>query len=231
MRVGMVAEVKPGERRCALTPAGARGLTAAGHEVVVEAGAGAGSGFPDSAYSSAGAALAADASGVWDTAELLLKVKEPIASEYENLRTHQVLFTYLHLAADRPLTNALIASGTTAIAYETIEDSTGGLPLLAPMSEIAGRLAAQAAAYFLQDPLGGRGLLIGGVPGVPPARVTVLGGGVAGTHAARIACGMGAQVTILDLSLTKLRQLEELFDLAGHAAGIAGPGSPGRYRH
>ena len=212
MLVGLVAEIKPNERRCALTPAGTRELAAAGHEVLVQAGAGDGSGFTDAEYAQAGARLAPDAATVWAAAELLLKVKEPIASEYEHLRAGQTLFTYLHLAADRPLTEALVASGTTAVAYETIEDAEGRLPLLAPMSEIAGRLAAQAGAYFLQDPLGGRGLLMGGVPGVAPARVTVLGGGVVGTHAARIACGMGADVTILDRSLPRLRELDELFE-------------------
>jgi alanine dehydrogenase len=210
--VGLVAELKPGERRCALTPAGARELAAAGHDVLVQAGAGDGSGFTDAKYTQAGARLAPDAATVWASADLLLKVKEPITREYEHLRAGQTLFTYLHLAADRPLTEALVDSGTTAVAYETIEDRDGRLPLLAPMSEIAGRLAAQAGAYFLQDPLGGRGVLIGGVPGVAPARVTVLGGGVVGTHAARVACGMGADVTILDRSLPRLRELDELFE-------------------
>ena len=212
MLVGLVTEIKPGERRCALTPAGVRELVAAGHDVLVQAGAGDGSGFSEADYASAGAELAPDAASVWGTADLLLKVKEPIAPEYAHLRPGQVLFTYLHLAADPALTDALVASGTTALAYETIEDADGRLPLLAPMSEIAGRLAAQAGAYFLQDPLGGRGILMGGVPGVAPARVTVLGGGVVGTHAARVACGMGAEVTSLDRSLRRLRELDELFD-------------------
>jgi alanine dehydrogenase len=212
VRVGLVTEIKPGERRCALTPSGARELSSDGHDVLVQAGAGDGSGFSDPEYADAGARLCRDARSVWQAADLLLKVKEPIAVEYGHLRAEQVLFTYLHLAADRPLTEALVASGTTAVAYETVEDADGRLPLLAPMSEIAGRLAAQAGATFLQAPLGGRGLLIGGVPGVPPARVTVLGGGVVGTHAARVACGMGAEVTILDSSLGRLRQLDELFD-------------------
>jgi alanine dehydrogenase len=212
MLVGLVTEIKPAERRCALTPDGALELTAAGHEVLVQSGAGEGSGFPDSAYVSAGAQLAPDAGTVWAQADLLLKVKEPIASEYAHLRAGQVLFTYLHLAADRPLTEALVASGTTAVAYETIEDADGRLPLLAPMSEIAGRLAAQAAASFLQAPVGGPGILIGGAPGVAPARITVLGGGVVGTHAARVACGMGAEVTILERSLPRIRELEAHFD-------------------
>jgi alanine dehydrogenase len=212
MVVGLVSEIKPGERRCALTPAGAQDLTRAGHEVLVQAGAGDGAGFRDVDYLQAGAQIVAEAASVWGTADLLLKVKEPIAAEYGYLRADQVLFTYLHLAADRALTAALVEAGTTAVAYETTEDPEGRLPLLAPMSEIAGRLAAQAAAYFLQDPLGGRGLLMGGVPGVGPARVTVLGGGVVGTHAARVACGMGADVTILDRSLQRLRELDELFE-------------------
>jgi len=212
MVVGLVSEIKPGERRCALTPAGAHELTQAGHEVLVQAGAGDGAGFGDGDYLQAGAQIAAEAASVWETADLLLKVKEPIAEEYVNLNAEQVLFTYLHLAADRALTDALVESRTTAVAYETIEDADGRLPLLAPMSEIAGRLAAQAAAYFLQEPLGGRGLLMGGVSGVAPARVTVLGGGVVGTHAARVACGMGADVTILDRSLRRLRELDEHFE-------------------
>jgi alanine dehydrogenase len=212
MLVGVVSEIKPAERRVALTPSGAHELVGAGHDVVIQSGAGDGAGFGDGDYREADAQIAPDAHAVWSTAELLLKVKEPIAPEYDHLRGDQVLFTYLHLAADRALTDALVESGTTAVAYETIEDTDGRLPLLAPMSEIAGRLAAQAAAYFLQDPLGGRGVLIGGVPGVAPARVTVLGGGVVGTHAARVACGMGADVTILDRSLLRLRELDELFE-------------------
>jgi alanine dehydrogenase len=215
MRVGLVTEVKPGERRCALTPAGSAELVRDGHEVVAQRGAGEGSGFDDGDFLRAGAELADDADEVWQQADLLLKVKEPVAAEYRHLHDGQIVFTYLHLAADRPLTEALIESGTTALAYETIVDATGHLPLLAPMSEIAGRLAAQAAASFLLDPAGGRGLLIGGVPGVAPARVTVLGGGVVGVQAARVACGMGADVTILDRSLPRLRQLDDLF--AGRA--------------
>ena len=212
MRIGLVTEIKPGERRCALTPAGAREITADGHRVLVQAGAGAGSGFPDGDYAASGASVIDDPVTIWDQADLLLKVKEPVAEEYELLNPDQILFTYLHLAADRPLTEALIASGTTAVAYETVEDADGRLPLLAPMSEVAGRLAGQAGAYFLQEPFGGRGMLMGGVPGVAPARVTVLGGGVVGTQAARVACGMGAEVTILDRSLKRLRELDELFD-------------------
>jgi alanine dehydrogenase len=212
MIIGVVTEIKQAERRCALTPAGAQELTTAGHDVLLQSGAGDGAGFTDGDYTRAGARIVPHAASVWEAADLLLKVKEPIAPEYDHLRSDQILFTYLHLAADRDLTAALLESGTTAVAYETVEDADGRLPLLAPMSEIAGKLAAQAAAYFLQDPLGGRGVLIGGVPGVAPALVTVLGGGVVGTHAARVACGMGADVTILDRSLRRLRELDELFE-------------------
>ncbi|MBV9804661.1 MAG: alanine dehydrogenase [Solirubrobacterales bacterium] len=211
MRVGVVKETKVAERRVALTPAGARELTAAGHQVLVEQGAGEGSGCSDLAYEAAGARLIERAPDVWAESELLLKVKEPVPDEYGLVHDRLTLFTYLHLAPNRPLTEALLRSGATAIAYETIEDSHGGLPLLAPMSEIAGRLAAQAGAYYLQAPFGGPGVLIGGVPGVAPARVVVIGGGVVGTHAARIAVGMEAEVTILERSLERLRVLDEQF--------------------
>jgi alanine dehydrogenase len=212
MRVGVVKELKPGEQRVALTPAAARELAGDGHEVLVEAGAGAGSGLPDAAYESAGATLVADAEDVWRRSDLLLKVKEPVAVEYGRLHEDLILFTYLHLAANLPLIDALMQSGVTAIAYETVEDDRGTLPLLAPMSEIAGRLAAQAGAFFLQGSMGGPGILIGGAPGVPAARVLVLGGGVVGTHAARVASGMGAQVTILETSLARIRELEAHFE-------------------
>jgi alanine dehydrogenase len=208
----VVTEIKPGERRCALTPSGAEELARDGHRVLAQRGVGEGSGFSDAEYARAGAVLIESADEVWAQADLLIKVKEPVGAEYGRLRAGQILFTYLHLAADRALTDALVASGTTAVAYETVEDRNGRLPLLAPMSEIAGRLAAQATAAFLLDPVGGRGVLIGGVPGVAPARVTVLGGGVVGVHAARVASGMGADVTILDRSLPRLRELDELFD-------------------
>jgi alanine dehydrogenase len=211
MNVGVVTEIKPAEQRVALTPAGARELVADGHQVLVQCGAGDGSGFADAAYAAAGATIGSQAE-VWERSDLLVKVKEPIAEEYGFLRRDQVLFTYLHLAADRALTDALVSAGTCAIAYETVEDAEHRLPLLAPMSEIAGRLAALAGAFHLQGPHGGRGLLIGGAPGVAPARVLVLGGGTAGTHAARAAVGMGAQVTILERSLARIRQLEEFFD-------------------
>ena len=212
MQIGVVKEIKPAERRVALTPAGAHELVAAGHQVRVERGAGIGARFDDAAYQLAGAQIIAQAAEVWSTSELLLKVKEPIEPEYSLLHDQLTLFTYLHLAPNRPLTEALLKAGTSAIAYETVEDARGRLPLLAPMSEVAGRLAAQAGAYFLQAPLGGPGTLIGGVPGVAPANVLVIGGGVVGTHAARVAAGMGAEVTILERSIDRLVELEQLFD-------------------
>ncbi|MDO8210451.1 alanine dehydrogenase [Conexibacter sp. CPCC 206217] len=212
MRVGVVKEIKPSERRVALTPAGAAELAGAGHDVLVQAGAGVGSGFPDDAYAAAGATLVEGAETVWGDAELIVKVKEPIASEYPLLSEDTALFTYLHLAAEPALTDALVAARTTAIAYETVTETDGSLPLLAPMSEVAGRLAGQAGAYFLQHPLGGRGVLIGGAPGVAPARVVVIGGGVVGFNAARVAAGMGAEVTILERSPRRLRELEDRFD-------------------
>src|SRR6266542_4262667 len=194
MKIGVVKEIKSDEYRVALTPAGARELVQRGHEVVVEAAAGDGSSFADSTYEAAGARIAT-VDEVWAESELLLKVKEPVKAEYDRLRDGLVLFTYLHIAADEPLTRALVESGITAVAYETVETDAGGLPLLAPMSEIAGRLAAQAGAYFLEKPLGGRGLLLGGVPGVAPGRVVVLGGGIVGYNAAVSALGLGAKVT------------------------------------
>ncbi len=209
MRVGVVKEIKPDEYRVALTPAGARELGQRGHEVLVESGAGTGSSFTDDDYARVGATMAS-VDDVWETADLLLKVKEPIASEYGRLREGQVLFTYLHLAADEPLTRALVESGTTAIAYETVETDDRELPLLAPMSEVAGRLSAQAGAYFLEKPVGGRGLLLGGVAGVPPGKVVVIGGGMVGYNAAVIALGLGAHVRILDRSVARLRYLEEI---------------------
>ena len=212
MRVGVVTEIKPAEKRVALTPAGAAELVGAGHEVWVQAGAGVGSGFADDAYATAGAKLIDDAATVWGDSELIVKVKEPIASEYPHLSEDTALFTYLHLAAEPALTDALVAAKTTGIAYETVTETDGSLPLLAPMSEVAGRLAGQAGAYFLQHPLGGRGVLIGGVPGVAPARVVVIGGGVVGFNAARVAAGMGAEVTILERSPKRLRELEDRFD-------------------
>ena len=209
MKVGVVKEIKSDEYRIALTPAGARELVQRGHEVLVEAGAGGGSSFPDDAYESVGARLG-DAASVWAQSELLLKVKEPLASEYPLLREGLVLFTYLHLAASDELTRALAESGAACVAYETVETDNHALPLLAPMSEIAGRLAAQAGAYFLEKPLGGRGLLLGGVPGVAPGRVLVIGGGIVGYNAAVIALGLGANVTILERSIDRMRHLDEI---------------------
>jgi alanine dehydrogenase len=207
--VGVVRERKQDEYRVALTPAGARELRQRGHDVLVEEGAGLGSAFPDSDYERVGARLTS-VEDVWAASDLLLKVKEPIPEEYDRLRDGLVLFTYLHLAADEPLTRALLESGATCIAYETVATDDGQLPLLAPMSEVAGRLAAQAGAYFLEKPPGGRGLLLGGVAGVPPGRVVIIGGGMVGYNAAVIALGLGAQVRILDRSVDRLRHLEEI---------------------
>jgi alanine dehydrogenase len=208
MRIGVAREIKPDEYRVALTPAGALELINRGHEVAVETGAGIGSAFPDEAYQRVGAELTS-VDEIWERSEMVLKVKEPIASEYGRLREGLILFTYLHIAADEPLTHALLDSGITAVAYETVE-VRGTLPLLAPMSEVAGRLASQAGAYFLEKPLGGRGLLLGGVPGVAPGRVVIVGGGVVGYNAAVIALGLGAQVTILERSIDRMRHLEEI---------------------
>jgi alanine dehydrogenase len=211
MRVGVVREVKSDEYRVALTPAGARELTERGHDVIVEAGAGAGSSFPDEAYLAAGASLA-PVEEVWARAELLLKVKEPLPEEYALIRPEHVLFTYLHLAADARLTRALVDSGATCVAYETVQTADGRLPLLAPMSEVAGRLATQMGAWALEKSQGGRGILLGGVPGVPPARVLVLGGGIVGYNAALIAVGMQADVWVLDKSVERMRDLEMMLD-------------------
>jgi alanine dehydrogenase len=209
VRIGVAKEVKPDEYRVALTPAATLELINRGHEVMVEGGAGAGSAFADETYQRVGARIGSTEE-VWESADLLLKVKEPVPAEFRRLRNGLVLFTYLHLAADEPLTRALVESGITAVAYETVETPSGSLPLLAPMSEIAGRLAAQAGAYFLEKPFGGRGLLLGGVPGVAPGRVVVIGGGIVGYNAAIIAIGLGAQVTILERSIDRMRHLEEI---------------------
>ena len=209
MKVGVVKEIKSDEYRVALTPAGARELVERGHDVLVERGAGDGSSFRDDAYEAVGATLGS-ADEVWGDAELLLKVKEPLPSEYPLLRDGLVLFTYLHLAASEELTRALAESGAACVAYETVETNNHALPLLAPMSEIAGRLSAQAGAYFLEKPLGGRGLLLGGVPGVAPGRVLVIGGGIVGYNAAVIALGLGANVTILERSIDRMRHLDEI---------------------
>jgi alanine dehydrogenase len=209
LKIGVAKEIKTDEYRVALTPAGALELIRRGHDVLIETGAGEGSAFPDQAYERLGASIGS-VEQVWGESELLLKVKEPIAAEYPRLRRGLVLFTYLHLAADPALTRALVESGVTAVAYETVETEDRRLPLLAPMSEIAGRLAAQAGAYFLEKPLGGRGLLLGGVPGVAPGRVVVLGGGIVGYNAAVIALGLGANVTILERSIDRMRHLDEI---------------------
>jgi len=212
MRVGIPTEIKNNEYRVAITPAGVAELTRRGHEVLIQAGAGEGSAISDNDFKAAGAQLAATADQVWAEADLLLKVKEPIEAEYGRLRKGQTLFTYLHLAASKPCTDALIASGTTSIAYETVQtinsDGSVALPLLAPMSEVAGRLAAQVGAYHLMRTHGGRGVLMGGVPGTAPAKVIVIGGGMAGDNAAAVAMGMGARVTVFDLNINTLRKID-----------------------
>ncbi|MCX7064610.1 MAG: alanine dehydrogenase, partial [Proteobacteria bacterium] len=211
MRIGVPAEIKVHEYRVGLTPGSVAELTAAGHEVVVQTRAGAGIGFHDRDYQRAGATIALDAGAVFHTADLIVKVKEPQAAEYPLLRAGQILFTYLHLAADRPQADALLACGVTAIAYETVTAPGGGLPLLAPMSEVAGRMAVQVGAKCLEKEAGGIGKLLGGVPGVAPAKVVILGGGSAGANAALIALGMQADVTILDRSVSRLRWLADRF--------------------
>lgn len=211
MKIGCPKEIKPQEFRVGLTPNAAMEAVAHGHQVMIETGAGVGAGFADADYEAAGAQIVGTAAEVFAQAEMIVKVKEPQAGERRMLREGQVLFTYLHLAPDPEQTKDLLASGCTAIAYETVTDRSGGLPLLAPMSEVAGRLAPQVGAWTLQKANGGRGVLMGGVPGVGPARVLVIGGGVVGTHAARIAAGMGADVTVLDRSLPRLRTLDDVF--------------------
>jgi alanine dehydrogenase len=211
MRVGVPSEIKSDEYRIAITPAGVRELTSRGHEVLVQAGAGEGSAMGDEQFQAQGARIVADAQAVFAEAELVLKVKEPQASEVQMLRAEQTLFTYLHLAAEADLARALQQSGATCIAYETVEDKAGRLPLLAPMSEVAGKIATQAGAFMLEKPLGGRGILLGGVPGVAAATVLVIGGGVVGMNAAFIAIGMEADVFVFDRSIDRLRELEVAF--------------------
>ncbi len=211
MKIGCPTEIKAQEYRVGLTPNAAREAVAHGHAVIVQSGAGTGAGFADADYTSAGATLADTPAEVFATADMIVKVKEPQAAERAMLRPGQILFTYLHLAPDPDQTRDLLASGATCIAYETVTDSAGGLPLLAPMSEVAGRLAPQVGAWTLQKANGGRGVLMGGVPGVGPARVVVIGGGVVGTNAARVAAGMGASVTVMDRSLSRLRYLDDVF--------------------
>ncbi|WP_413803852.1 alanine dehydrogenase [Streptomyces iranensis] len=211
MKVGIPREVKNNEFRVAITPAGVHELVRGGHEVVIERSAGLGSSITDEEYTAAGAHILGTADEVWATADLLLKVKEPIAEEYHRLRKDQTLFTYLHLAASRACTDALMESGTTAIAYETVETANRALPLLAPMSEVAGRIAPQVGAYHLMRSAGGRGVLPGGVPGVAAGRAVVIGGGVSGWNAAQIAIGMGFHVTLLDKDINKLREADRIF--------------------
>jgi alanine dehydrogenase len=214
MKIGCPKEIKPQEFRVGMTPNAVREAVAHGHQVMVEATAGVGAGFADADYVAAGATILPTPEEVFSKAEIIVKVKEPQAVERARLREGQVLFTYLHLAPDPEQTRDLLKSGVTAIAYETVTDRSGGLPLLAPMSEVAGRLAPQVGAWTLQKANGGRGVLLGGVPGVAPARVVVIGGGVVGTHAAKVAAGMGADVTVLDRSLPRLRYLDDVF---GHS--------------
>ena len=231
MKVGIPTEVKNNESRVAATPAGVHELVRHGHEVLVQAGAGAASRIPDDAFVAAGARIAATADQVWAEGDLIVKVKEPIEEEFGRLRSGQALFTYLHLAASRPTADALLAAGTTAIAYETVRLADGSLPLLAPMSEVAGRLSIQVGGYHLMSSMGGRGTLLGGVPGTRPAKVVVIGGGVAGENAAANAVGMGADVVVIDISLPRLRELEiqfggrvrtavsSTYEIADHVAG------------
>ena len=225
MLIGVPREIKPQERRVALTPDAVGDLTASGHEVLLEAGAGTGSAFPDAEYAAAGAKIADTADEVWGQVELVLKVKEPVDPEFGRMQDGQVLFTYLHLAASRPCTDGLLQRGVTAIAYETVRGPRGDLPLLAPMSQVAGRLASQVGAEALRTGPDSRGMLLGGVPGTPPAKVVIIGAGVAGAAALEIALGLRADVTILDLDLDKLREIDRLFGnqvktLASHATTL-----------
>ena len=225
MVIGVPREIKKDEARVAVTPEGVKAARIHGHEVLVEALAGIGSGFTDEDYKTAGAKVIRTAEEVWKTAEMIVKVKEPIEEEYKYLRDDLILFTYLHLAAVKPLTEALLAAKTAAISYETIELEDGSLPLLAPMSEVAGRLSVQVGSWALQAPNGGRGVLLGGVPGVAPANVLILGAGTAGQNALRIAVGMGGRVVVVDLNPNKLRYLDDIYGgsittLIGNAANL-----------
>jgi alanine dehydrogenase len=216
MIIGVPKEIKPDEYRVAVTPAGAEMLVQAGHRLVIERGAGLGSGFTDDFYETAGATLRDGADDVWDEAEMIMKVKEPIEPEWPRMREGQVVFTYFHFAASDELTRAVIDSGAVAIAYETVELPTGELPLLTPMSEIAGRMAVQEGAKYLERPQGGLGVLLGGVPGVLPGKVLILGGGVVGTNAAKVAAGLGARVGIMDIDLERLRYLDDVMPANVH---------------
>jgi alanine dehydrogenase len=208
--VGVPREIKTDEYRVAMIPVGVEELTRAGHRVLIETGAGQGSGISDEQYAANGAAIVPEAAAIWGQADLVVKVKEPLPSEWPLLRPGQILFTYFHFAADEALTRAVMESGITAVAYETIRDAQGGLPLLTPMSEVAGRMSIQEGAKFLERPFEGRGILLGGVPGVLPANVVILGGGVVGANAAKVAAGLGANVTILDINLDRLRYLDDV---------------------
>jgi alanine dehydrogenase len=210
MNIGIPKEIKPNENRISLVPAGAAVLVSAGHTVIVETGAGLGSDFSDAQYLAAGAQIAKDADAVWAASDLIVKVKEPIEPEWKRIKPGQVIFTYFHFAANESVTRAHIASGAVCIAYETVELPSGELPLLTPMSEVAGRMAVQEGAKYLEHLHGGRGILLSGVPGVPPAKVVIIGGGVVGVNAAKIAAGMGAHVVILDTSLERLRHLSDV---------------------
>src|SRR4051812_2942009 len=210
MKIGVPKEIKTNENRIALVPAGAESLIGAGHSVLLETGAGIGSGFPDEAYTAVGAAIAPDAATVWRDTDMIMKVKEPIEREWKHMRSGQLVFTYFHFAADEQLTKAHLDSGAVCVAYETVELPSRELPLLTPMSEVAGRMAVQEGAKYLEKLYGGRGVLLGGVPGVTPAKVVILGGGIVGINAAKMATGMGARVTILDLSLERLRYLSDV---------------------
>ncbi|MFL5488897.1 MAG: alanine dehydrogenase [Gemmatimonadaceae bacterium] len=210
MKIGVPKEIKTNENRVALVPAGAESLVAAGHNVMIEKGAGDGSGFPDSAYTSVGATVGANADAVWREADMIMKVKEPIKVEWPRMKKGQLIFTYFHFAADKELTLAHVKSGATCVAYETVELPSRELPLLTPMSEVAGRMAVQEGAKYLEKLYGGRGVLLGGVPGVAPGKVVILGGGIVGINAAKMAAGLGAKVTVLDLSLERLRYLSDV---------------------
>ena len=210
MKIGIPKEIKTNENRIALVPAGAESLVAAGHEVFIERGGGEGSGFGDQLYVDAGAQILPDADAVWRTADMIMKVKEPIAAEWPRMRRGQTIFTYFHFAADEKLTQAHLDSGATCIAYETVELPSRELPLLTPMSEVAGRMAVQEGAKYLEKLYGGRGVLLGGVPGVKPAKVVILGGGIVGINSAKMAAGLGAQVVVLDISLERLRYLSDV---------------------
>lgn len=210
MIIGVPKEIKTHENRVALLPGGVTVLKRNGHEVLIEKGAGSGSGFPDHQYEEAGAEIIEDVDRLWDQSEMIMKVKEPIAAEYGRMKKSQIIFTYFHFAASRELTEAVVKSGSIAIAYETVEKKDRSLPLLIPMSEVAGRMAAQEGAKYLEKPLGGRGILLGGIPGVSPANVMILGGGIVGVNAAKIAAGMGANTTIMDINMSRLRYLDDV---------------------